>query len=482
MNFAHYISLHARYRAEHPALESGAGTVTYSELDAAAAGISGGLMERGVGKGDVVGVMLRDTPEHICALLGVMRRGAIVLPMDWRWKRPEVTSAVERFSPCLVIVEGGQVMVADAPAVPMASLLSAPADPAPPAPLENEPVFYAITSGTTGESKAAILTHEQMYARFIYYLTDLMISKEDRFCCVFPLAYAAGRALSLVHLCVGATVIILPTLFGPEELVAAVRDRNITSLGVPPHVSRGLLKLTKENCAAPLMGELRNFISMTSGLNLEEKAAIRKRISPALVETYANMAGGVVTVLRNGDHDIAPDSVGRPVHGAEVQIVDDEGNPLPAGTAGQVRHRGDGVASGFLLPGESGNEKFQDGWLYPGDIGSLDENGFLYLYGRSTEIIKFAGMTVHATEVELALAEFPGVTEAAVIGAPSAEYGEEVVACIVTESPVRQNDLIAHCKRRLAPYKVPRRLHIIESLPRNSAGKVVKAKLLERFF
>ena len=152
----------------------------------------------------------------------------------------------------------------------------------------------------------------------------------------------------------------------------------------------------------------------------------------------------------------------------------------PPGKAGQVRHRGNGVASGFLLPGESGNEKFQDGWLYPGDIGSLDENGFLYLYGRSSEIIKFAGMTVHATEVEQALGEFPGVAEAAVIGAPSAEYGEEVIACITTESPVGQSDLIAHCKRKLASYKVPRRLYILKSLPRNSAGKVVKAELLEQ--
>jgi acyl-CoA synthetase (AMP-forming)/AMP-acid ligase II len=208
--------------------------------------------------------------------------------------------------------------------------------------------------------------------------------------------------------------------------------------------------------------------------------AIRKQISPALVETYANMAGGIVTVLRNKGHDMAPDSVGVPVHGAEVQIVGEDDEILPVGEIGQVRHRGDGVAHGFVLADGGGNEKFQDGWLYPGDIGSLDENGFLYLHGRSTEIIKWAGMTVYAAEVERTLAEFSGVAEAAVVGAPSAEYGEEVTAFVVQDSPVRQNDLIAHCKRKLAPHKVPRRLYVTDSLPRNSAGKVVKARLLEQ--
>jgi long-chain acyl-CoA synthetase len=479
MNLASIITLHGRYLGDHPAIEAASRVITYRELDQIAARISTGLARSGIGRGDVVGVMLGDTPEHICTVLGIMRRGAVVLPMDWRWKPPEAARAAERFSPRLVVVEDDRETAGDVETVPVSALLSAAPDPSPPVSLDRDaPLFYAITSGTTGDSKAAIITHGQMHARFIYYLTDLAVRKEARFCCAFPLAYAAGRALFMAHLLVGATFVVFPTMFDPQELVSAVRERSITGIGVPPHVSRSLLKLPQTG-DDPLLPGLTSYISMTAGLRPEEKLEILKRISPALIENYANMVGGLVTVLSGKDMEEAPDSVGRPAFGVELEIVDDDDNPLPPGAVGHIRHRGPAVAKGFVNPGMAGNEKFQDGWLYPGDLGSFDARGRLRLHGRTSEIIKRGGMTIYAVEVERVLAELDAIAEVAVVGAPSEEFGEEVIAFVVLNAPVDQRTLIAHCRRSLAAYKVPRRIVVRDLLPRNSAGKVVKAQLAQ---
>ena len=171
--------------------------------------------------------------------------------------------------------------------------------------------------------------------------------------------------------------------------------------------------------------------------------------------------------------------MGRPVFGVEVEIVDDAHAPLPAGETGRLRYRGAAVATGFLRESEQDPETFRDGWFYPGDLASLDKAGYVYLKGRRKDVIIRGGVNIYPTDIESVLAGHPAVAEAAVVGVPDREFGEQVAAFVVVKQPTPADELIAWCRARIAAYKVPKSVYVVPELPRNSSGKVLKLKLIE---
>jgi acyl-coenzyme A synthetase/AMP-(fatty) acid ligase len=194
---------------------------------------------------------------------------------------------------------------------------------------------------------------------------------------------------------------------------------------------------------------------------------------------YGSVPTGLVALSRCDDPDLPPGSVGRAATGIEAEIVDERNAPLAAGEVGFLRVRGDAIATGFVnLPAESA-ERLVDGWCYTGDVASIDARGYIALHGRTTEILKVGGRSVFAIEIERVLAAHAAVAEAAVVGAPKADLEQEVVAFVVLRRPAEMRALVAHCRRELAPYKVPQRLYVIDEMPRNATQKVVKARLLE---
>ena len=170
-------------------------------------------------------------------------------------------------------------------------------------------------------------------------------------------------------------------------------------------------------------------------------------------------------------------SVGRPAIGVEVEIVDDDDRPLPPSAPGQVRCRGPGLASGYLHGTGEDDRRFRNGWYYTGDFGRIDERGYLYLDGRVDDIIKRAGMTVYAAEVERVLRSHPAVAEAAVVGRPSPDLGEDILAFVVLLNDTDAGALADHCRLALAAFKRPQSIGILPALPRNASGKVVKSAL-----
>ncbi|MBM3524269.1 MAG: long-chain fatty acid--CoA ligase, partial [Alphaproteobacteria bacterium] len=196
--------------------------------------------------------------------------------------------------------------------------------------------------------------------------------------------------------------------------------------------------------------------------------------SPRLRDYYGSTEGGGATVLQPEDMRHEADSVGRPSFGVELEVVDPAGRRCPPGTEGSVRWRGPGVpVDDEAAPGVRG------GWFYPGDRGRIDANSFLRLAGRDVALIIRGGVNINPAEVEAALRLCPGVSDAAVIGVPSPELGEEVGACIVANAAVTAEAIIADCRARLAHYKIPRRIRLVAELPRNAGGKVVLARLRE---
>jgi acyl-coenzyme A synthetase/AMP-(fatty) acid ligase len=481
MNLSQLIALHGRYRADHPAIVERDRSFSYRELDRYVTGNALALMRLGVGRGDVVGVCLQDRAEFLACLLGVLRIGAIFLPMDWRWPQGEQLRVAKAFDPKLVLAEPGRTMAAGIAVarVDEAWRQAAASEGATLAPAEGgeKTAILALSSGTTGQPKGYNLTHA-CYLAMCQNYWEAGVTQGDRYLSVLPLAFASGRGMAMSTLLAGATVIMFPTLAAADEIVAGAAQQQATTLCLVPSLSRALLQLPAFS-GQPLFPSIRLLVSIGAGLFPEEARAIRSQLTPHLVDLYGSSGGGLTTVLRSDEMERKAGSVGRPLIGVEVEVVDEQSQALPPRITGRLRCRAPCMAAGFYRSEGGRDEAFLDGWYYPGDYAYLDEDGYVFLQGRTSEIIIRGGINVFAPEVERAIASFEGISEVAVLGYPVPDLGEEIAAFIVGRPGIAERELVRHLRTELAPYKIPRLFRFLEALPRNSAGKIVKAKLAE---
>ncbi len=484
MNLADALAHHARARADRPAIIHGDRVIAYRDLDATVCRWAARLRALGAQAGTVLGIALGDTPAHLLALYGCARLGAIALPIDHRWTEAEKLAVARHFGAFRTLVEPGAA-IEGVPCVAVdAGFLrdvdAAPADQAFPAgeACGAMPLLLSLSSGTTGRPKGPRVTHGQFLRRFWTHWIDLGLNADDVFVSATPLYFGGGRTFAMSLLFAGGTVVLFPPPHKPEELAAEVARRRATSLFLVPTQLRRLLELPPEQ-AAPFRA-LRRLLSSGAPLFAEERRAIRARLCAGFCEYYASTEGGGVSLLRPEEMDEHGDSVGRPVFGVEVAILDDAGQRLPAGAFGRLAYRGPGVASGFFDDPAADAEAFIDGWFLPGDLATQDADGFIILRGRSKDVIIRGGINIYPAEIEAALSSHPAVGEAAVVAWPARDRGEEVAAFVVARGPVAVAELQAHCAGRLAPYKVPHDVFIVADLPRNAAGKVLKPELTRR--
>ncbi|RST87939.1 long-chain fatty acid--CoA ligase [Aquibium carbonis] len=476
MNLYTRLAQLARSQPDKAAIEGTSHSLSYRELDVAARRVAAGLRSRGVGTGDFVGLRLKDTPAHVAAFFGVMRLGAAILPFDWRGTQAEFERVKGQFGPAIILTDGGAPAGLAGAMTDLADVMQAEPDEEPVAPVENAPMGLSLTSGTTGTPKAMVVTHEQLHARCAARTITGVFRPDDRYLSTLPLAYPAGREHAICVILLGATLVIFPSLFEPGELVDHVNANGITALIMSPNSTRALLRMRP--ASGLLMPGLRTMISATSKLQPEERTDLLARVAPGLIDYYGSTGTGPIAAITRPADIVAPSAVGHPVFGMEVEIVDDDDTPLALGETGNIRVRGPAVSTRAIGAADE-REGFRGGWYYPGDLGSLGEDGLLHLHGRAADLIKRGGLMVHAQEVEQALRRHASVQDAAVVGAPSATLGQDVVAFVMASGPVDARDLIRHCRRELAPYKVPARIEFRDALPRNASGKVVKAALLE---
>jgi acyl-coenzyme A synthetase/AMP-(fatty) acid ligase len=481
MNLSHLVTLHGRYRANHPAIIERDRSFTFRQLDRYVAGNAVAMMRLGVGRGDVVGVCLQDHAEFLACLLAILRIGAIFLPMDWRWTQAEQQRVATVFQPKLVLAEPGRTMATGLPVAPVDDewrQAAASADVTlEPSPGGEAPAILALSSGTTGRPKGYNLTHA-CYLAMCQNYWEAGISQGDRYLSVLPIAFASGRGMALSTLFAGGTVIMFPTLAAADEVAAGAAQYRATTMCLVPSLSRALLRLPATP-GQPLFPSIRLLVSIGAGLFPEEGRAIRERLTPHLVDLYGSSGGGLTTVLRSDEMERKAGSVGRPLIGVEVEIVDEQNQALPPRITGRLRCRAPCMAAGFFQSEGGGDEAFLNGWYYPGDYAYLDEDGYVFLQGRTSEIIIRGGINVFAPEVERAVASFPGVSEVAVLGYPAPDLGEEIAAFIVGRPGITERELVRHLRTELAPYKIPRMFRFLDELPRSSTGKIVKAKLAE---
>lgn len=445
---------------------------TRAAVESLADRIARSLRERGVGPAEPVAVLLPNGMEVVAALLGVWRAGAVYLPLNPRGSAAERRAVIERLGPSAMVAldEGGVTVVAgERRGKPLAEGVA----------------LVQFTSGTTGEPKPVQLTHDGVLE-----LLDGVIAKlrggGARAGSPMPnlvpvsLSLWAGIYQVLFALRVGAPVVLMDA-FEPREFRDLVARFEIRSTVLPPAAMTALADDEGVTDLAPL----RYVRSITAPLSPLQARRFRDRFGIAVLNSYGQteIGGEIVgwSAADSREHGESKlGSVGRPHRGVEVRAVDEEGAPLGAGEEGELWVRTPTLAAGYADGSDLGDRLSPDGWFRTGDIGSVDEEGFVWITGRLSDMINRGGLKVHPGEVEEVLRLDPSVDDVAVVGAPDDRVGEVPWAFVVLHQGAVLDEpaLDRRCREHLAPYKAPAAYRAIGQLPRNEVGKVLRRELL----
>lgn len=490
-NLADIVRLSADNRPGQAAILEGDRCTTYAGLDSAVSALAAGLAQAGIGPGDRVAIMIGNRTEFVVAYFGVLRRGAVAVPLNTALVADEVSFAIREVEPALLIVDPNfRAMVSDATgdltkvlvagSVQWSDLI-ANGRKTPLPPVETDPESLAVllfTAGSTGRPKAAMLSHRALLSNMesMRALTDPPpVTQDDVVLGVLPLfhVYSLNTMLAL-SLGAGATV-VLQERFVPRASLELVQSAGITVIaGAPPMY-----------IAWSAEPDLR---SMLSGVRMMSCGA--SPLPAAVFEQFNTVAGKeiwegygltecspvVATTLASGRPKAG--SVGRPLPGIEVMLVDEGGDPMTDGK-GEIFVRSDSLFSGYWPDGHDGPGP--DGWFGTGDVAVVDDDGDLHLVDRRHELILVSGFNVYPREVERVIAEVPGVAEVAVIGVPHPYTGEAVKAYVSTMPGFRvaTEDVVTHCGTRLARFKCPTIVEVLPDLPHSAAGKIARGRLRE---
>ncbi len=465
----------ARQRVRQPnkvALRYRQEDVTYAQLESRVSTAAGLLKSRGVGPSSRVGLAMFDTPDHVVALLAVGRLGATVVPIDFRSNRDLKKQLCGAFGVELMLVSrktknaAVEELVFESAAGCGEGLPCEPRDP-------DAPYLINFSSGSTGLPKPVYMSQQQLFYRAMTWWTNIGITPDLVYLSALPLAYSFGRNYLMFSLIAGHTVVMHDPLFREEELVEFINQQDITLAMFPATIHRRLLSVAgADNLLLP---NLRKLISGAAALHPHEKIEIVEKINPNLYEIYGHNGAGLMSILPPSAVRERSATVGVTTSLSEVQIVDDDGNVLPAGSVGRIRSRGPQVAPD--KPELAGSSVWP--WCFTGEMGVLDDEGYMQLRDREDDMIVTGGFKVFPLEVEQELLQTSGVVEVAVVGLPSQRDGQDVAAFVVSEDKVDVRDLRKTCREKLPAYKVPSRFFFLDSLPRSAASKVLRRELVE---
>jgi long-chain acyl-CoA synthetase len=492
----------AKRFAETPAILAQERTWTYADLDEASDGMAAGLIARGIAPGDRVGLYCPNGAAFVVCYLGILKAGACAVPINLLLPPTAIAfmlndagakaicfhaALAEPTAAALAEAPGVTLRIGIGPVDPEAvdcrfdDLAVAADPPAPPIDPDQDPAVILYTSGTTGRPKGAVLTHANLAANATAVAEVLGVrsgADGDRFLVVLPMFHAFAATVGiLTPLLAGAALIPVPR-FDAALITEAIGTHQATIFLGVPSLYAVLLRLDDTQVAR--WGSVRLCISGGAALPEAVMQAFEARFSVPILEGDGPTECGPVTCVNPPAGPRKPRSVGPPLPGVEMRIADPDGHWLPDGEPGEVCVRGPSVMRGYWnLPDET-HASFHGNWFRTGDLGWRDGDGWFYLVDRIKDLIIANGMNVYPRIIEEVLIRHPGVAEAAVVGEPHPLHGEIPVA-YVTAAP-GQGDLDTRalkdwCRSRLGRHELPRRIELVDALPKNAAGKILKREL-----
>jgi len=507
LNLASLLTESAGHSPGAPALRLGDVELTYGALDERSARLATLLREKGFQPGDRVGVMLPNVPEFPIAYYGVLRAGGVVVPMNVLLKRREIAFYLEDSGAKLLLAwhgfaaearEGAADAGAELIEVEPATFAALLADQ-PPASgalyathehikrtgtgvidtAEDDTAVILYTSGTTGKPKGAELTHVNLFRNAdVSSRTTSEISRGDVVLGALPLFHSFGQTVAMnASLMVGACLTLVPR-FDPGDALATMQRDGVTHFyGVPTmygallhHPDRGGFDTSA----------LRICITGGASMPVEVLRGFEEAFGAKVMEGYGLSETSPVACSNHPDKERKAGSIGTPIEGVEMKVVDENDEEVAQGEVGEIVIRGHNIMKGYWQRPEATAEAMRGGWFHSGDMARTDEDGYFYIVDRKKDLIIRGGYNVYPREVEEVLFEHPKIREAAVVGVPHDEWGEEIGAAVVLHEgeELGSEEVSAYVKERIAAYKYPRVVWFLEDLPKGPTGKILKREIV----
>ncbi|WP_028067081.1 long-chain-fatty-acid--CoA ligase [Solirubrobacter soli] len=473
--------------ADRPALKLDDAVLNYALLNEAATRVAGLLKDKGVAPGDRVGIMLPNVPYFGAVYYGILRAGGVVVPMNVLLKGREVGFYLGDSGAKVLFAWHGFEEAAREGATDAELILVTPNEfekllmGAPRAP-EDEPragddtAVILYTSGTTGTPKGAELTHDNLRQNCTVTAKTLIdVGEEDVILGALPLFHSFGQTCGLnAAIAHGACLTLIPR-FDPAKALQIIERDRVTVLEGVPTMYHAMLNVPEPSDTA----SLRVCVTGGSAMPGEVMRAFEKKFDCIILEGYGLSETSPVASFNHPDAERKAGSIGTPIAGVEMKVVDDEGDDVEQGGVGEIVIRGHNVMKGYWNRPDATADVMRDGWFATGDMATVDDDGYFFIVDRKKDMIIRGGYNVYPREIEEVLYEHPAVSEAAVVGVPDDALGEEVAAAVVlkTGAEASADDIRAYVKERVAAYKYPRQIWFSSELPKGPTGKILKREI-----
>ncbi|MBI2558584.1 long-chain-fatty-acid--CoA ligase [Candidatus Woesearchaeota archaeon] len=473
--------------------------VTFNEIQLNANKAANALNSIGIAKGDRVAQYLPNCLELVYSLMGNFKNGSIIVPMNISFKEQEIHHILSDSGAKAVVTDMERLAVLKKviPKLPelkhiilidgneqnthnFHEITKNAADKEPDTIIKDEDnsiIFY--TSGTTGKPKGAVLNQVNLTSNIKALAQAWKWTEDDVLLLTLPLYHIHGIGVALCGSLFVGNFVILKKKFAAEEVFEAMQKRKVTMfMGVPTMYFK-LLEV--EGLGKYDTSSMRLFVSGSAPLSRELFHKLKKAFGKEILER-AGMSESMMNFSNPYDGERIPGSVGPCLPGVKVRIVDQNYSDVSVGTEGEILIKGPNVFSGYWHKPNYNKHAFKDGWFATGDIGKIDDKGYVYIVGRSKDVIKSGGINIYPREIEDVIESMPQVKECAVVGVPDKEFGESVKAYVVLNqgSKLTEDEVIDYCKEKLASFKKPKFVEFVDALPKNSMGKILKEELRKK--
>lgn len=503
MNIGEWIFKRALNSPEKPFLKEDSHEFNNRQFNERVNRTAHGLAALGVVKGERVAVLMVNTCEFLDILFACSKTGVIMVPLNFRLAPPELIHVLQDAKPQLLVYSsefdeavtalkasginirhwfrlGGSGADEDSDfSRHTASCPTAEPEPAGEVVL-TDPFLIMYTSGTTGDPKGAVITHENLLFAAIHSLVGYGVNKTYKSLVTSPLFHMGALGASVIPIVYAGGSLVIKGFYNASDVVSLVEKEKINYMFAVPAMYQ-LMTRTAEWPAADF-SHVHFFISGGAPIPLAVIRKYQEEKGVGFAQGYALTETGRLTSLDLEDAIDKAGSVGKEVFHVRLRIVDDEDRDVPAGEAGEIIVRGPNVSPGYWMRPEETRKTNRNGWFHTGDMGRCDQDGFLYVVGRKVEMIISSGENIYPAEVERALEAFPEVKEAAAVGMPDSRRGEVVAAFVLLNEgqALSEGKMIHDLQGRIASYKIPKKIFLVDQFPRNAAGKVLKRELKKR--